>query len=83
MNGRFDLHIITQPQSEVYCGYFPPFSFGEFIKRFTTYRLVFMLNLPIPHVCLGRVYIFMVVLKAPVASVSLMSRVYGNILKMH
>ena len=49
MNGRFDLHIITQPNSEVYCGYF------WIHQRFPTYRLVFMLNLPISHVWLGPV----------------------------
>ena len=51
MNGRFDLHILTQPHSEVYCGYFRRLVFGEFL----TYRLVFMLNLPISHVCLSPV----------------------------
>ena len=29
MNGRFDLHIITQPHSEVYCGYFRRLVFGN------------------------------------------------------
>ena len=29
MNGRFDLHIITQPHSEVYRGYFRRLVFGN------------------------------------------------------
>ena len=29
MNDRFDLHIITQPHSEVYCGYFRRLVFGN------------------------------------------------------
>ena len=29
MNDRFDLHIITQHHSEVYCGYFRRFVFGN------------------------------------------------------
>ena len=29
MNGRFDLYIITQPHSEVYCGYFRHLVFGN------------------------------------------------------
>ena len=29
MNGRFDLRIITQPHSEVYCGYFRRLVFGN------------------------------------------------------
>ena len=29
MNGRFDLHTITQPHSEVYCGYFRRVVFGN------------------------------------------------------
>ena len=29
MNGQFDLHIITQPHSEVYCGYFRRLVFGN------------------------------------------------------
>ena len=29
MNGRFDLHIIIQPHSEVYCGYFRRLVFGN------------------------------------------------------
>ena len=29
MNGRFDLHIITQPHSEVHCGYFRRLVFGN------------------------------------------------------
>ena len=29
MNGRFDLHIITQPHSEVFCGYFRRLVFGN------------------------------------------------------
>ena len=51
MNGRFDLHIIAQPHSEVYYGYFHRLV----LIHFPTYRLVFMLNLPISHVSLGPV----------------------------
>ena len=29
MNGRFDLHLITQPHSDVYCGYFRRLVFGN------------------------------------------------------
>ena len=29
MNGWLDLHIITQPHSEVYCGYFRSLVFGN------------------------------------------------------
>ena len=29
MNDWFDLHIITHHHSEVYCGYFRPFVFGN------------------------------------------------------
>ena len=29
MNGRFNLRIITQPHSEVYCGYFRRLVFGN------------------------------------------------------
>ena len=36
MNDRFDLHIITQPHSEVYCGYFR--------------RLVFVNSLTFSHI---------------------------------
>ena len=36
MNGRFDLHIITQSHSEVYCGYFRRLVFGNsFIITFS------------------------------------------------
>ena len=29
MNGGFDLHILTQPHSEVYCGYFRRLFYGN------------------------------------------------------
>ena len=32
MNDRFDLHIITQPHSEVYCGYFRGLVFGNSLR---------------------------------------------------
>ena len=32
MNGRFDLYIITQPRSEVYCGYFRRLVFGNLLR---------------------------------------------------
>ena len=65
MNGCLELCIITQPYSEVYCLVFGNSltkhnklsSFSYFVvifsSRFPTYRLVFMLNLQISHVCLS------------------------------
>ena len=67
MNGQLELRIITQPYSDVYWGYFRHLVFGNsltkhisfsysvvmFSFRFPTYRLVIVLNLPIPHVSLS------------------------------
>ena len=64
MTGQLELRIITQPCSEIYCGYFRRLVFGNsltkhislsysvviFSSRFPTYRLVIMLNLSISHV---------------------------------
>ena len=33
MNGRLDLRIITQPNSEVYCGYFCRLVFGNSLTK--------------------------------------------------
>ena len=44
MNSQFDLYIITQPYSEVYCRYFRCLVFGNSLS-FPTNRLGFMLNL--------------------------------------
>ena len=45
MNGQFDLHIITHPHSEVYCGYFRRLVFGNSLK-FSNIPLCFLAKPP-------------------------------------
>ena len=54
MNGQLELRIITQPGSEVYCGYFRRLVFGNSLT-FSHMPPCFHANLPISHVCLSPV----------------------------
>ena len=55
MNGRLELHIITQPYSEVYWGYFRRLGFGNSLTKHIklshfSYSVVIVFFLPISHI---------------------------------